>query len=152
MVLPPQRLSPSRLPLPRHLFPFKGSSSFPFSHHHPPLCLSHFPFFFFSSHSSSHLMHRSGARFTHVWTRLLQAFVPEASFYFFSNSIYSLKKKKMNICTYTTTILLCTCSFHSSFYKGFLFFLVFYNIQGFPSSVTADYVPFQIWDSLQVTI
>ncbi|KAG5059563.1 hypothetical protein JHK87_000592 [Glycine soja] len=47
--------------------------------------------------SSSVLITRSGARFTHVWRRLLQAFVPE----------------------------------------------------GFPSSVTADYVPFQIWDLLQ---
>ncbi|XP_027360308.1 protein root UVB sensitive 3 isoform X3 [Abrus precatorius] len=47
--------------------------------------------------SSSVSVTRSGARFTHVWKRLLQAFVPE----------------------------------------------------GFPSSVTADYVPFQIWDSLQ---
>ncbi|XP_061347311.1 protein root UVB sensitive 3-like isoform X1 [Gastrolobium bilobum] len=47
--------------------------------------------------SSSVSIQRSGARFTHVWRRLLQAFVPE----------------------------------------------------GFPSSVTADYVPFQIWDSLQ---
>ncbi|KAH1264758.1 Protein root UVB sensitive 3 [Glycine max] len=44
--------------------------------------------------SSSVLITRSGARFTHVWRRLLQAF-------------------------------------------------------GFPSSVTADYVPFQIWDLLQ---
>nr|KYP65696.1 UPF0420 protein C16orf58 isogeny [Cajanus cajan] len=44
--------------------------------------------------SSSVTISRSGARFTHVWRRLLQAF-------------------------------------------------------GFPSSVTADYVPFQIWDSLQ---
>ncbi|KAL6496602.1 Protein root UVB sensitive 3 [Orobanche gracilis] len=42
-------------------------------------------------------VHRSGACFTHVWRRLLQAFVPE----------------------------------------------------GFPSSVTADYVPSQIWDLLQ---
>ncbi|XP_027914753.1 protein root UVB sensitive 3 [Vigna unguiculata] len=47
--------------------------------------------------SSSVTITRSGARFSHVWRRLLQAFVPE----------------------------------------------------GFPSSVTADYVPFQIWDSLQ---
>ncbi|XP_057448107.1 protein root UVB sensitive 3-like isoform X1 [Lotus japonicus] len=47
--------------------------------------------------SSSVSIRRSGARFTHVWRRLLQAFVPE----------------------------------------------------GFPSSVTADYVPFQIWDLLQ---
>ncbi|KAK7274955.1 hypothetical protein RIF29_16057 [Crotalaria pallida] len=47
--------------------------------------------------SSSLSIQRSGARFTHVWTRLLQAFVPE----------------------------------------------------GFPTSVTADYVPFQIWDLLQ---
>lgn len=37
--------------------------------------------------------------------------------------------------------------------KGFLFFLVIIdNIQGFPSSVTPDYVPFQIWDLLQVII
>jgi len=35
--------------------------------------------------------------------------------------------------------------------KGLLFFLVVIdNIQGFPSSVTPDYVPFQIWDLLQV--
>ncbi|CAJ1931911.1 unnamed protein product [Sphenostylis stenocarpa] len=47
--------------------------------------------------SSSVTITRSGARFSHVWRRLLEAFVPE----------------------------------------------------GFPSSVTADYVPFQIWDSLQ---
>ncbi|KAK7407426.1 hypothetical protein VNO78_09338 [Psophocarpus tetragonolobus] len=47
--------------------------------------------------SSAVTLTRSGARFTHVWRRLLQAFVPE----------------------------------------------------GFPSSVTADYLPFQIWDSLQ---
>ncbi|KAL1317500.1 hypothetical protein HN51_069807 [Arachis hypogaea] len=47
--------------------------------------------------SSSVSFKRSGARFTHLWRRLLQALVPE----------------------------------------------------GFPSSVTADYVPFQIWDTLQ---
>ncbi|CAK8540450.1 unnamed protein product [Lathyrus sativus] len=47
--------------------------------------------------SSSFSIQRSGARFTHVWRRFLQAFVPE----------------------------------------------------GFPSSVTPDYVPFQIWDLLQ---
>ncbi|XP_004490193.1 protein root UVB sensitive 3 isoform X1 [Cicer arietinum] len=47
--------------------------------------------------SSSFSIQRSGARFTHLWTRFLQAFVPE----------------------------------------------------GFPSSVTPDYVPFQIWDLLQ---
>ncbi|MED6216683.1 Protein root UVB sensitive 3 [Stylosanthes scabra] len=47
--------------------------------------------------SSSLSFQRSGARFTHLWRRLLQALVPE----------------------------------------------------GFPSSVTADYVPFQIWDTLQ---
>ncbi|XP_019461107.1 PREDICTED: protein root UVB sensitive 3 [Lupinus angustifolius] len=47
--------------------------------------------------SSSITIQRSGARFTHVWRRLLQAFVPE----------------------------------------------------GFPTSVTSDYVPFQIWDLLQ---
>lgn len=29
-------------------------------------------------------------------------------------------------------------------------YLQFYSLQGFPSSVTPDYVPFQIWDSLQV--
>ncbi|KAL1356033.1 hypothetical protein AAHE18_05G154100 [Arachis hypogaea] len=47
--------------------------------------------------SSSVSFKRSGARFTHLWRRLLQALVPE----------------------------------------------------GFPSSVTANYVPFQIWDTLQ---
>ncbi|KAF7827976.1 protein root UVB sensitive 3 [Senna tora] len=47
--------------------------------------------------SSSLSIQRSGARYSYVWRRFLQAFVPE----------------------------------------------------GFPSSVTSDYVPFQIWDSLQ---
>ncbi|ESR51173.1 protein root UVB sensitive 3 [Citrus sinensis] len=47
--------------------------------------------------SPSLSIHRSGSRFTHVWSRVLQAFVPE----------------------------------------------------GFPGSVTPDYVPFQVWDSLQ---
>ncbi|KAE8023143.1 hypothetical protein FH972_008882 [Carpinus fangiana] len=47
--------------------------------------------------SPSLRIQRSGGRFTHVWRRLLQAFVPE----------------------------------------------------GFPSSVTPDYVPFQVWDLLQ---
>lgn len=28
----------------------------------------------------------------------------------------------------------------------------FFSLQGFPSSVTPDYVPFQIWDSLQVIV
>ncbi|WCJ22113.1 hypothetical protein M5689_004215 [Euphorbia peplus] len=47
--------------------------------------------------SPSLSVHRFGSRFNHVWSRILQAFVPE----------------------------------------------------GFPSSVTPDYVPFQVWDSLQ---
>lgn len=47
--------------------------------------------------SPSLSIHRSGSRFTHVWRRVLQAFVPE----------------------------------------------------GFPGSVTPDYAPFQVWDSLQ---
>ncbi|KAL7163744.1 hypothetical protein ACSBR2_039796 [Camellia fascicularis] len=50
-----------------------------------------------SSTSSSIAIRRSGSRFNQLWTRILQAFVPE----------------------------------------------------GFPSSVTPDYLPFQIWDSLQ---
>ncbi|KAI7993768.1 Protein root UVB sensitive 3 [Camellia lanceoleosa] len=50
-----------------------------------------------SSTSSSIAIRRSGSRFKQLWTRILQAFVPE----------------------------------------------------GFPSSVTPDYLPFQIWDSLQ---
>ncbi|XP_050237591.1 protein root UVB sensitive 3 [Mercurialis annua] len=50
-----------------------------------------------SSHSHSVSVKRSGNRFDHVWSRILQAFVPE----------------------------------------------------GFPSSVTPDYYPFQVWDSLQ---
>uniref|UniRef100_A0A7N2N552 Protein root UVB sensitive 3 n=1 Tax=Quercus lobata TaxID=97700 RepID=A0A7N2N552_QUELO len=54
--------------------------------------------------SPSLFIQRSGGRFNHVWRRVLQAFVPEAS-----NS-FSL---------------------------------------GFPSSVTPDYVPFQVWDLLQ---
>lgn len=33
-----------------------------------------------------------------------------------------------------------------------LFLVIIDNIQGFPSSVTPDYVPFQIWDLLQVII
>lgn len=36
-----------------------------------------------------------------------------------------------------------------SFMKKTPFFS--FLLQGFPSSVTPDYVPFQVWDSLQVT-
>lgn len=48
----------------------------------------------------------------------------------------------------------CSLIFFSkmiNFFK-FVFRYLFVFMQGFPSSVTADYVPFQIWDSLQVTI
>ena len=42
------------------------------------------------------------------------------------------------------------------FFFFFFFFLSYYQsfvqLQGFPSSVTPDYVPFQIWDSLQVKV
>ncbi|KAL5123387.1 Protein root UVB sensitive 3 [Glycine soja] len=60
---------------------------------HPSL--SHLLFFL--------LIHRSGARFTHVWRRLLQAFVPEASFYFYSAS--SLRNEKRVEILYATSIL-----------------------------------------------
>lgn len=106
---------------------------------HPSL--SHLLFFL--------LIHRSGARFTHVWRRLLQAFVPEASFYFYSAS--SLRNEKRIEILYATSILSCACSLSSSLLKRVsVFVVVVDNIQGFPSSVTADYVPFQIWDLLWV--
>lgn len=73
---------------------------------------------------------RSGGRFTHVWRRLLQAFVPEASFFF---SLFCDKQKSNSTC-----VLLILVNKKKK------------KLQGFPSSVTPDYVPFQVWDLLQV--
>lgn len=59
-------------------------------------------------------------------------------------------------CIFFFWFLFCLCKKLSllvplchSFMKKTPFFS--FLLQGFPSSVTPDYVPFQVWDSLQVT-
>ncbi|KAL0358170.1 UNVERIFIED_CONTAM: protein root UVB sensitive 3 [Sesamum calycinum] len=62
---------------------------------------------------------KSGRSFSHLLRRILDAFVPEVENLFSLVGIYSW------------------------------FCKVVQGAEGFPSSVTRDYVPFQVWDSLQ---
>ncbi|QCD90099.1 glutamate N-acetyltransferase/ amino-acid N-acetyltransferase [Vigna unguiculata] len=57
--------------------------------------------------SSSVTITRSGARFSHVWRRLLQAFVPEASFYFIPHHYvpFQIWDSLQGLSTYIRTML-----------------------------------------------
>lgn len=97
--------------------------------------------------------------FKHLYLRQASIFNSIIYIYIYTSSLIDKKKLgKLELSMPATTISLCDSSFTSSLivegvslFFNFPLLLVLDNIQGFPSSVTADYLPFQIWDSLQVS-
>ncbi|GER43803.1 hypothetical protein STAS_20672 [Striga asiatica] len=75
---------------------------------------------------SGNSVRKSARRFSHLSGRILDAFVPEGfdSFYFRLRIVVSRSSEEFE--HHVVTV-----------------------VKGFPGSVTPDYVPFQIWDSLQ---
>ncbi|KAL0336512.1 UNVERIFIED_CONTAM: protein root UVB sensitive 3 [Sesamum radiatum] len=83
---------------------------------------------------------KSGRSFSHLLRRILDAFVPEVENLFSLVEIYSWFCKVVQGAEWGKKYVFSNAL---SCLEEFLY------SQGFPSSVTRDYVPFQVWDSLQ---
>ncbi|KAL2226266.1 UNVERIFIED_CONTAM: Protein root UVB sensitive 3 [Sesamum indicum] len=107
---------------------------------------------------------KSGRRFSHLLRRILDAFVPEVqefsfSLEFFDEVLVIYTKMVVFVCGYISTFALRRSYFDDcrlriclawwGYTRGFVWWFNEPRLKGFPSSVTRDYIPFQVWDSLQ---